>query len=264
MKKILSMVLALTLMVSLAIPAFATEFVPSIENKGAPEILVLGQDENPTHGDSKNIIGYAVDKDGNVLHTAYEKCIIVYSLRDILDSDADIPEDIKEQLLEIYTSFTSGSAKYSELSDELNAAVAAIFGEGKDADMLVIKEIFDVNVHCEGLKDALAPEGTTVDFTFDVDIPAGESVFMLCYKNNEWVMVEKIVNNNENDITEDDGTITVTFENFCPVILLVPGAEDVVVPPAATAAFPWWIIVAVVVIGVVVVVATRKKKEKAN
>lgn len=262
MKKVLSLVMALALILGLAVPAFATNFVPSIENKGAPEFVFLGEDAEPSHGNSKNILGYVVDGNGNAIDTAYEDCIVIYSLKDILDLETDIPEDIRAGVRDIYADFIAGDHKPSEFSEELNAEVAKIFGEGKNADMLVIRDIFDIAVSCDNLKQQLEPEGTTIALTLDVDIPADGYVAMLAYKNNEWVMVEKIVNNNENDIKEDDGTITVTFENFCPFVLLVPGAEDTVVPPAETAAFPWWILVVIAACGGAGYYASKKKKEE--
>lgn len=260
MKRIVAWVAIIALLASFALPAFATEFVPSIENKGAPEILSLGEDENPTHGTDGKIIGYAKDENGEIKDTAYHGCLVVYSLRDILDPEVIVPEDVKEQLLEIYTDFTSGNITPSQLSEALNAEVADIFGEGNNADMLVIKDIFDISVICEQLKTTLSPKGTTIDLTFDVDIPADGYVAMLAYKNDEWVMVEKIVNNNENDIEEDDGTITVTFEDFCPIVLLVPGDAEPVA--AEEASFPWWILLLIAAAGGTGYGVSRKKKEE--
>ena len=88
MKRVLSIVLALTLLVALAVPAFAAEFVGSIEAKPAPSISAPA----------------VVDKDGKAVEVTVVPSQM--SLEEAMKSDA--PE--AKTLVEAYESVKSGKA----------------------------------------------------------------------------------------------------------------------------------------------------------
>ena len=71
MKKVLSLVMAFVLALTITISATAATFVPSIENKGAPELIIL--DET----DEGFVVGYITDKNGDKLTTEYLECFII-------------------------------------------------------------------------------------------------------------------------------------------------------------------------------------------
>ena len=92
MKKVFSVVLALTLLVALAVPAFAAEFVGSIEAKPAPTV-------------SKPAM---TDKDGN----AVEAKVDTMSLADALA--ADPADEVAGELVKAYKEVKEGTAKLPE------------------------------------------------------------------------------------------------------------------------------------------------------
>lgn len=258
MKKFYAYLMSIVMIAGCALPAFAAEddFVPSITYKDAPGIISIGTEEGED-GTSKKIIGYVRDENGSVMSIEYDGCLWVVSLEEALDEESKIPDSLRNLLLDIYNDFAEGDTKLSEVNEELNKRVADNFGKNKNADMLVIKDVFYVHAACDELNKHLPPEKTTIDLTFDVDIPTGNYVEVLTYINGEWKLVEKVVNNNENDNEEDDGTLTVTFEELGPTIIVVPGVED-------ESAFPWGIVALVTAaLGGSGFVYKRKKDKEA-
>lgn len=236
MKKFYAYLMSIIMIAGCALPAYAAEedFVPSVTYKDAPGIISIGDEEG--ENGAKNIIGYVLDENGSVMSIEYDGCLWVVSLEEALDEESDISDAVRDLLLDTYNDFAEGETKLSDINEELNNRVADKFGKDTDADKLVIKDLFYLYAACEDLNEHLPPEKTTIDLTFDVDIPSGSFVQVLTYVNGEWKLVEKVVNNNENDNEEDDGTLTVTFEDLGLTIIVVPGTEE---EPAGT--FPWWI-----------------------
>ncbi len=208
MKKIVSILLIL---VFTAIPlcVLADNFVPSISYKPAPEIVPVDPDTG--------LIGTVDGTVGSDEHdyNVYQDCIVVTPVSEAETSD-EIPDAAAAMLLRAYQELNAQNLKLSTLSEELNALVAAKLGNGKNADDLVVKDLFDVSVICDNLETALAPEGNTLDITFRIGVEADEEVFIMTYKNNAWSPIEEVVNNG-------DGTVTGTFEHFCPVAIFIEG-----------------------------------------
>lgn len=192
MKRFLALAFVLMLTFVLACPVFATDFVPSISYKDSPE-LVAGDDGN---------YGTATDGDGNNLHTVEHDCLVVTPIA-LVDESELIPEDAAEELKAVYA-FLKDTPDY--------------FG-----DDVVVRELFDVSILCEELNNALAPEGNTMDLTFNIGIAADEEIWAKVKVDGEWIDVP-VVNNG-------DGTVTCTFEAVCPVVFLT---GKVVAPPAQT------------------------------
>lgn len=272
MKKIVTFLLTLTLFASMSLSAFATSgtFVPSITQKGAPQVVTTGDKTE----DGVDIIAIVIDKNtGEVVYRVPVGSFIITALTELDNASHLTKEDI-ELLRTIYKEFSEGTKTLSETTEELNKLVQKYFNGEKTADDLVIKDLFDLTVVSEELANYLAQEDTRLILTFDMNLEPGQFVTIMTFKNNEWVIAEDIVNNG-------DGTVTAAFKNFCPVMVLVEGAEAdapaVSEPPAedtvetmdpvesdTSAAFPWWIILIIAVIAIVAVVAakTRKKESK--
>lgn len=205
MKKVVSFVLV-ALLISAMCATFvsANGFVESITYKPAPELV----------GDDKGVIGHVVDPNGNILSTEYHDCIVVTPVAEAETSNR-IPDAAELLLLKVYKEISAEGFKFSSMSDALNKMVASDLGEGKDADDLVIRDLFDVSVLCDELKENLAPVGNTLTLTFKVPVDKDIPVYVMTYKNGKWAPIVKSVNNG-------DGTITCTFEDFCPVAFMVP------------------------------------------
>ncbi len=207
MKKFVSFLLVAVLLSVMCVSAVSAErFVESITYKPAPE-LVMGNEEKP-------IIGHVVDPEGNILTTEYHDCIVITPVSEAETSDK-IPADAAALLLDVYSKISADGYKFSAMSDELNKMVASDLGEGCDADDLVIRDLFDVTVLCDELKENLAPVGNTLTLTFKVSVDKDVPVYVMTYSDGKWEPIVKTVNNG-------DGTISCTFEHFCPVVFMVP------------------------------------------
>ena len=101
MRRIVSLLAVLVLCISLACPVFAEEFVPSISDKNAPEI-VPGKDD-----EGKPVIGRIL-KDGKVIDYIYEGCLLITPVSQAKTSTL-IPDDAEALLLDVYAKLNKGA-----------------------------------------------------------------------------------------------------------------------------------------------------------
>ena len=194
-----------------------------------------------------------------------------------MEAAEHLTEEKVQELQTIFTELSEGTTKLSDLSEAFNAHVAEVFGEEKTADDLVVKDLFDVTITDEELESYLAQEDTRINLTFDAGLKEGQFAAVMLFKNNEWLMAENVTNNG-------DGTVTATFDHFCPVMIIVEQADaaeeeakveapateeapveetvETVTEAETAASFPWWIVIVVAVVAIVVVLKGRKKEEK--
>ncbi len=254
MKRIFAVVMAMILVIiPFATTVSAENFVPSITVKPAPDVVGIGEDENGV------IIGYIVNEDGETLAIVYEDCIVITSVEEAPESD-EIPPEAAEILLEVFKDLSSDDTKLSSLSEAFNKLVADELGEDKDADDLVIRDLFDVTALCDDLKEYLPEDGTSIDLKFDISIGADEDVFAMTYIDDKWAPVENIKNNG-------DGTVTVTFEEFCPVAFFVPGEGEEDTPQTGDDANNTvWVLVMIgaSVLVVLLAVANNRNRKKSE
>ena len=255
MKKILSVLLiCVMLFAALSAVVYADKFVPSIGYKPAP-VIKYEEDDN-----GNKVIGHVVDPNGNIISDEYHDCIVITPVSEANTSEK-IPADAAALLLEVYDDLSDDDMKLASLSDKLNDKVAEDLGKGKDADDLVVKDLFDVTVLCDELKEKLAPVGNTLTLTFEVSIDANSPIYVVSYKNGAWAPIVEAVNNG-------DGTVTCTFEDFCPVAFMVPtsGGENVKPEPGDTTDNTLWVIVMVSAIAVIaaLMVINRKNRKRSE
>lgn len=248
MKRFLAITLSIVMMFALTLSVSAAQFVPSITNKGAPELIVI----DTING--KDVVGFITDADGNKISTEYIDCLIISSITDALN-DKELPEGVKEELLKVYDEFVEG-AKISELCPELTDIVKEKWDKDKTPDDLVIKDLFDVTDTCDDISKHLNGEGV-LDLTFDVGIASGSFITAMVYVDGKWVPVKDCINNG-------DGTVTVKFDQICPVAFLVPGSGqnmDTVSPITAdtSSALIWGGVMVVSLAAIVVLVIYRRK-----
>lgn len=246
MKRVIALFVAVVLCFSLSCTVFADEFVQSITDKGAPEIVPVEDEEgNPA-------IGFLSD-DGQIIGYIYEDCLLITPVSQAKTSE-EIPDEAEKLLLEVYEKLTNGSMSlpYEKYNANLDPA------------KMVIKDLFDVSWLCgedSGYEDhpdhpeLVAPSGVTVTITFDLGVSKNTDVYCMSYKNSAWNPVVSCVNNG-------DGTVTCVFEDFCPVSFSV--GSGTVTPPSQTgdpSTPTLWIIlmaVSVVALGAVLVLSRRK------
>lgn len=246
MKKWMTSLLAIVMCIALATPVMAADFVKSIEYKPAPEIIY----------DDDDIIGHIVDEDGTILSDEHKDCIIITP---ISESDTLEDEEARKLLEDTYNEFASGEKKLSDVSG-LNELAKEVLGEGKTGDDFVIRDFFDIMFVCSDY-EKLKEHGTTIDLTFNTGIAAGTYITAMVYIDGEWVLLKNVINNG-------DGTVTVTFDDVCPVAFLVP-AESIVEETPSTGdnnfqTIITWSAVAIVALGAMVAAVTvyRRKMEK--
>ena len=257
MKKILSIALSFVMVLTLSFSAMAAdvEFVPSITNKGAPEIVTTTDEEG------KEVIGYIRDVENAILSTEYEDCVVITSISDA-ETSTEIPADAKKTLLDVYEELNKPESKLSEICPELNDIVAKELGEGKTADDLVIRDLFDISEKCEEMLTHLPKDGTYIDLTFDLSIASDEFIVAMVYVDGKWTAVDTTNNG--------DGTITCRFNEICPIAFLVPAdvqsGSEIDVPvtgDTSQSQLVFWIaVMAVSLTGVTVLAIVFFKKKK--
>lgn len=212
MKKAISCLLALTMLLvfSLGAVAESVDFVVSITNKGAPSLVVIDTENG------QNVIGRLRNAAGELLSTEHDDCVVITSVSDAPNSTT-IPEDAKNLLLSVYDELKDNGTQLSVLCPGLNDLVADKLGEGKNADALVVRDVFDISSVCEDLSTHLPEDGTTLDLTFDLSV-GDELVAAMVYVDGAWQVVPTVNNG--------DGTVTCTFEELCPVAFMVPGTDS--------------------------------------
>ena len=225
MRRIVCLILALMVCVSLACPALAATgtFVPSISYKDGPDIeeVIL---------DGENVGG----------------CLVVSSITDAKNKTTDIGQEDRDLLLEVYEKLDDGSMKLP-----------------LENDKYVIRELVDVSFRKTACVDAehshkewLEQDNTTITVKFDLGVAKTTEVVVMTYVDGQWAAIESVENNG-------DGTVTCVFEDICPVAFCVEAdAEDT--PPKTgdtigRSLILWVVLMAVSLAAIVILVVRRRK-----
>ena len=232
MKRMFAIITVALMCVSLMVPAMAAqEFMPSVTNKPAPEVMVAR----------------ILDKDGNVIKEVGEECLIITSVSEA-NTSTEIPEASRVVLRDVYQKLTDGSMTipYEKHNDNL------------DPSKMVIRDLFDATFVCTECPEMLEPEGVVLEIVFDLNVAPGVNVYAMTYKNDQWDPIVSCVNNG-------DGTVTATFEKLCPVEFSI---NTDTTPPSGTGdvnPFSVWGVIAIVslaaivILTVVYVVGSKKR-----
>ena len=184
MKKIICMVLALMLCMSLCLPVMAQEFVPSVTYKGGPNIT-------------------SISFDGGDFEHAGKSCVVVTNVQQARNKTTDITQEERDALIEAYEALENG---------EMTLPSKAGY---------VVRELVDISFKYDACRQIpehgdkpawLAKEGNTVTLTFRLNQTKNADIVVLAYVGGSCVEVETTNNGN--------GTITCVFEDFCPVAFL--------------------------------------------
>ncbi len=236
MKKIIALVTVLVLCTIAVCPVLAAEFVPSISDKNAPEIV-------PTTDEQGNPVIAVALENGEVVGCIGKDCLVLTPVSKAKTS-TEIPDAAEEMLLKVYEALSNGSMQlpYEKLGDNI------------DPENMVIRDLFDASWRCVDHPELIAPAGVHIQVTFNLGVSKDAKVYVMTYKHNEWNPIVDVVNNG-------DGTITCTFEDFCP-IAFVTEADTNTVPSVTgdTADVALWVaLLAVSAVALVAVVALRRK-----
>lgn len=256
MKKLVSFVLVAVMLLSFSVSAMAAGFTPSVTNKGAPEIVF------EIDSDGRKVLGYIRDANGNIIATCYDDCIVITSIAEA-ENSTKITEEEKKILQDAYNELNKTDTKLSELCPDLNAIAKDLIGNNATADNFVIRDFFDLSPQCDDLKNHLPKDGTTIDITFNCSISKDSDVMAMVYINGKWKPVSKAVNNG-------NGTVTITFEEICPVAIMVPAnaQNDSYVPVTGvntqSGAILWGGVMLVSLVSIVALVYVSRRKKSYN
>lgn len=237
MKKVLLTIAALMLAISLSVTAFADNFVPSVERVALP-----GIDE----------VYYELDGvKENVPLIDY----VISSLEKISKPDRSTLDE--ELLAEVLKADIKLADAYEEILDA--PSLFAVFGTDVLSEdySYVISHLFDLTVrNCA--KEFEKGKVLVVKFD-DIDIPTDEIFYVATMCEDEWVILDddQVVNNG-------DGTITVTFEELCPIAVIrnTGDAEEVKSPQTNDTTYPYVAVASVIGLAGIAVLALGLKKIK--
>lgn len=201
MKRIITIVLAFMLCLSLACPAFAAvDFVSDITTKSAPELVAVDEEN----------VGVFFDGEENEIGKLKEDGIIITALSEAETSN-ELPEEAKADLLEAYEKLSNPDALLSVQAPAMNDVAVELLGEGHTADAFVVHDLFDATLLNEEDINTLTQEANVLKLTF---ADAHNIIAAMAYVDGVWIKVD--VEHNE------DGSITCTFKALCPVAFLIP------------------------------------------
>ena len=170
-------------------------------------------------------------------------CLEITTITEAKEQTTDISQEARDLLLEVYEELENGEMELPLEED------------------YVVRELIDVSwkestcIEPEhGHKEWLEEEDTTLTVTFDLGVGPDEEVIVLVYIDGEWVEAVSVINNG-------DGTVTVVFEDICPVAFCV---EKRYAPPqtgdaAADKLYIFAALLGAAVLGLVGLVVWRKK-----
>lgn len=243
MKKALSIVLSIIMVLSLSVVAFAADndFRPSVPSKDHPVIVpqdhggmsfdALILDENNEVIEGIHIVTFK-RPDGKVIITAYAE-------KEIADKRVDV----------VYFETTYQEILGARSLQELNELIPL---------GMVIRDYFDITL--VGTYKDIFKEGKKLQIKFDLGVELKEKIMALtrCSDESGWEFVESVTVN-------PDGTVTVVFAKLCPVIFLTEDTGAVQSPATSDfAATALWSLAVIFGVGSVCMIAVSKKRSRAK
>lgn len=201
--KMISKLLAILLVIGLlAAPVCAEGFTPSVEQKGAPELVAA---PDAPEGCT------AVIKDGEdtVTKNVPAADIIVTPLADAEKASDGIREDLEAA----YNSI-AGAAALTEAVPTLEQTLEERKADVK-ADDLVVRDLVNVTLTQEYAED-LALAGHNITLNFKLGMNPGDFLMVMCFVDGQWVILDA----DQVEILED-GTVNVTFREQIGTIAFV-------------------------------------------
>ncbi len=192
MKKLMALVMTMVMLVAFAVPAMAAEndFVPSVEVKPGPEIIVGTDDENGTPS-----YGTIVMPDGTKIPLP-EGSITITPISKADSATEDIEEALKDAFEEL-----SGAESLEDLIDQLKEILEEQF-PGVDVDDLVITDLFHVDVSED--YEEYFEQGGKLELTISA---TDELILALNKKDSIWSLLF-----GSNFIDNGDGTYTLIID----------------------------------------------------
>lgn len=202
MRKVIAVVLAIVLCLSIAVVAAADAFAPSVTAKPAPDVVGAGE---------KNTVEVK-DESGKVVASVEAVKLEVTPVAAVMNEEAkNITEEKAEALKKVYEEL---SKKDADIAATVEGLEDVLKEQKIDASKLVVKDLFDISVKDEAIEKHLEKEGNTIEVVLKADIQEGQFVTVAVFKDGKWVIAENVVVN-------EDGTILVTLEYLGAVAIIV-------------------------------------------
>ncbi|MBQ3006902.1 MAG: hypothetical protein IJD78_04995 [Clostridia bacterium] len=241
MKKAISFILSIVMILSFSLSAFAAEFRPSVPSKDHPEVVpqlfngvsfdALILDGNNEVIEGIHLVTYK-NPDGQIIVTAYSEKNTADGRVDVVYFEASYEEILSARSLQ-------------ELHELIPVG-------------MIVRDFFDVTL--VGTYKDIFKEGKKLQVRFDIGAELHEKIMALtrCSDESGWEFVESVTIN-------PDGTVTVIFDKLCPVIFLTENDGAVESPATSdisTAAL--WALAAVFGMGSVCMIIASKKRARAK
>lgn len=136
-------------------------------------------------------------------------CVTVTSVEEAKNKSTDITQEERDLLVEVYKALSDGSM------------VLPVEGEYQFVEFMDVSFALDAcrqKEDHEHKDEQLKAAGTALTVKFELEIENYEHLIVLTYIDEKWERVENVTVN-------DDDTLTVTFEDICPVVILAPEGE---------------------------------------
>lgn len=214
MKKLIALLLAVMLMCSLSLTAFAMDFTPSVETKDTPYLVKI----EDSKGDEYDAIFTDEEEQERpfVSTTTLQLVLTPYAKKD----DA-IVEDITGYLVDAEYQISKAD-NAGDLTDSMEEALEKARQTSTDPaakevtlDDLVVCDLFDVSLVRDEKIVENVKEGETISFCIQTDLTKDDLFFVLLNcSGDEW----KVITDLELD---ENGVLTITLDSLCAIAILV-------------------------------------------
>lgn len=214
MKKLLFPLVCVAISVVMSLSASAASYNPSVEVKLAPSIATV-----IINGEERS--AYITNDKGETTNIGSDR-IKVSSV-----SESSEDTETGSTLLKAYNQIKS-AASVADICSSLTDIVKSVF-PGKTADDLVVRDLFNVSLIDENGNIQHDIDGKiTISFSYTI----GDSEYLFVMHQNaetgEWIAVDLA----DIDIDAENGTVSVSFSELCPVAFMTVAKDD---EPAAAA-----------------------------
>lgn len=236
MKKLLTVLLCVMLVISFSLNVFAMDFTPSAEKKDAPENVGIKGEDGKDHE------GIIYDDDGKekgyVNDDVLELVITSGSQRDsapvndikVMINVAEKEIDEADDVGELAPSMIDELKKLKETSTD--SAIKAL-----EIEDFVVSNLFDISLLLNGETIQQIPDGQTIKFRLQTNFKPTDVVYVLVNCDGKgWILVDAAE-------VDDNGVMTITASKLCCMAFVVPGygsGEDDPDKPSPQTGYPDW------------------------
>ena len=224
MKKIINLLIIAIMCVTMAVPAFAADFVPSITYKDGPDL-----------------------NNATMNGTTVTSALVITTISEAKNKTTNITQEERDMLLDLYKKLDSGEMKLPISNQDF-----------------VIRELVDISYSASSdgsQEEWLKTDGNTITVTLDLGIKSAHDLAVLVYVDGQWVEAEKIVSKGNGIFAitfEELGPVAICVDSDAQVSPPKTGDDN------GSAMLLWGgvLLGSVVAVVVLVILFKRSKKEE--